>query len=360
MPRVTLQTLADELGVSRATVSNAFGRPDQLSATLRARILARAAELGFGGPDPVGRGLRRGRVGSVGVLVDQGLSYAFSDPATVLYLDGLARELQEGGFGLLLHAGTGARTDVELIRRAAVDAWVVASLPRDHPAVKAAVGSHRPVVVLDQPRLPGVPLVGIDDEAGAATAARHLLGLGHHRLGVLAMALQADGRQGIADGRRQARTTYEVMDRRLGGVRREVAAAGLAWTDVPVVECASNDVDTGALGTWELLDRADPPTAVVAFSDQLAVGALRAAQELGIGIPRELSVVGFDDAPPAATAQPPLTTVAQPLAERGQAAGALVRALVEGRPVAVLPPYPVELVVRASTAPPAVAVVTPG
>lgn len=352
MPRVTLQTLADELGVSRATVSNAFGRPDQLSAALRARILARAAELGFSGPDPVGRGLRRGRVGAVGVLIDQGLSYAFSDPATVLYLDGLARELQDGGFGLLLHAGSGARADVELLRRAAVDAWVVASLPRGHPSVRAAVDSGRPLVVIDEPRIPGTPVVSIDDAAGSARAAAHLLGLGHRRLGVLTMALQADGRQGRADAQRQARATYEVMAHRLAGVRGEVSRAGLRWADVPVVECASNDVDTGALGTWELLDRTPPPTGVLAFSDQLALGVLRAAQELGFAVPARLSVVGFDDSPPAATAQPPLTTVAQPLRERGQAAGTLVRALLAGRVAAAPPPYPVELVVRETTAPP--------
>jgi DNA-binding LacI/PurR family transcriptional regulator len=352
VPRVTLQTLAEDLGISRSTVSNAFGRPDQLSAGLRRRILARATELGFAGPDPMARGLRRGRVGAVGVLVDSGLSYAFSDPATVLYLDGLARELQAGGFGLLLHAGTDAGADVDLVRAAAVDAWVVDSLPREHPALEAARAQHRPMVVLDQPVLPGVPVVGVDDAGGTAEATRHLLGLGHRRLGVLAMRLRADGYQGLADAQRQRGATYEVMASRLAGVRREMVAAGLAWAEVPVVECATNDVDTGALGTWELLDRADPPTALVCFSDQLALGALRAAQALDVAVPTELSVVGFDDSPPAATAQPPLTTVAQPLRRRGEAAGALVRALVRGEPVESPPPYPVELVVRETTAPP--------
>lgn len=351
MPRVTLQTLADELGVSRATVSNAFGRPDQLSRELRERILARAEELGFSGPDPLGRGLRRRRAGAVGVLLDQGLSYAFSDPATVVCLDGVARELQAGGFGLLLLAGTGAEDQVDLVRGAAVDAWLVASLPSDHRVVQAAIGQRRPLVVLSQPELPGVPTVGIDDSGGTALAARHLLGLGHRRLGVLTMALQPDGYQGMADAQRQRWATYVTMTRRLAGVRREIGAAGLSWEHVPVVECATNDVDTGALGTWELLDRQDPPSAVIAFSDQLAIGALRAAHELGIAVPDDLSVVGFDDAPPAATAEPPLTTVAQPLREIGETAGALVRALTQGSTVSNPPPFPVELVVRASTGP---------
>jgi DNA-binding LacI/PurR family transcriptional regulator len=104
----------------------------------------------------------------------------------------------------------------------------------------------------------------------------------------------------------------------------------VAWEDLPVVECAVNDMDTGALGAYELLDRTPRPTAIIAFSDQLAIGALRAAQEMGVAVPGDLSVVGFDDSPVAATAVPPLMTVAQPLRERGQAAGALIRACCVG------------------------------
>jgi DNA-binding LacI/PurR family transcriptional regulator len=88
---VTLQLLAQDLGVSRATVSNAYNHPDQLSAALRVRILERAAQLGFPGPSPLARGLRRQRVGAVGILFGEPLSYAFADPAAVVILDGLAR-----------------------------------------------------------------------------------------------------------------------------------------------------------------------------------------------------------------------------------------------------------------------------
>ncbi len=351
MPRVTLQTLADDLGVSRVTISNAFNRPDQLSTELRERILARAEELGFAGPDPLARGLRRGRVGAVGVLLDQGLSYAFGDPAAVVQFDGLAAELSAGGFGMLLHSGE--REHVEVVRSAAVDAWVVASLSSDAPHLRAAQASRRPLVVLDQPHIDGAPTVGIDEPAGTALATRHLLDLGHRRLAVISTPLRPDGHQGLADPQRQRWATYLVSARRLDGVRREVEAAGLPWAQVPVVECARNDLDAGALATWELLDLAEPPTAVVAFSDQLALGVLRAAHELAVDVPGGLSVVGFDDAPPAATAQPPLTTVAQPLRERGRTAARLALALARGEAVTAPPHLPVELVVRESTSPPA-------
>ncbi len=351
-PRLTLLTLARDLGVSRATVSNAYNRPDQLSAALRDRILARAAELGFAGPDPMARGLRRGRVGAVGVLVDEGLTRAFSDPAVVVLLDGLARELQTDGVGLLLHAGRADDVDaLRTVQDAAVDAWVVLSMPDGHPAVEAVRARNRPLVVLDQPPLPGVPLVGVDDRAGAAAAVEHLLALGHRRLGVLTMPLRPDGREGPADAARQEAVAYSVMRRRLAGAASAVGTAGLSWDAVPVVESAANDPDAGARAVAGLLAGADAPTAVFACSDQLALGVLRAARAAGLRVPEDVSVVGFDDSSAARIADPPLTTVRQPLRERGQAVGALLRALLRGEPATGPRTAPVHLVVRGSTAP---------
>ena len=98
---MTLQTLADALGVSRTTASNAFNRPDQLNPALRERVLALAAELGYAGPDPAGRALRSGRAGAIGVLLTERLSYAFGDPAAVATLRGLAVEAEESAISLV-------------------------------------------------------------------------------------------------------------------------------------------------------------------------------------------------------------------------------------------------------------------
>lgn len=348
-PRVRLQTIAEDLGVSRATVSNAYNRPDQLSGALRDRILQRAAELGFAGPDPVARGLRRGRVGAVGVLVDQSLSYAFSDPVVVLVLDGLASELQADGYGLLLHAAAPVQPDAALVRAAAVDGWVVTSIPAGHPAVAAALAQGRPVVVLDQPDLPGVPRVAIDDEGGLRAAVAHLLGLGHRRITVLTPPLRNDGVTGPAGAGRQAAADNEVMRRRLAAATARLAEDGLPRPEV--VECAANDEDAGAAGAATALTTTAPPTALLALSDQLALGVLRLARDRGIDVPGRLSVVGFDDTPRARTSYPALTTVAQPLRERGAALGRLLLAQLAGEPVVSPPPFPTRLVVRASSGP---------
>ena len=351
--RVTLRVLAEDLGVSRATVSNAYNRPDQLSEALRARILARAGELGFAGPDPVARGLRRGRVGAVGVLVDHSISYAFSDPVAVLVLDGLAEELQADGFGLLLHAASGPAGGEELVRAAAVDGWVLMTVRGRHPTVAAAAAAGRPIVVLDEPALPGVPRVTIDDAGGARAAAEHLLALGHRSIGVLTAPMHGSGppgasSQAVHDGEGEE----TVMSTRLSAVLATLATAGVQDTDVPVVECSASARAAGREGTALLLEGPVRPTAVLALSDELALGALQYAREHRLSVPGGLSVVGFDDAPPGRVTHPPLTTVAQPIRERGTAAGRLLRALLRGEDVAAPPPFPTHLVVRGSTARP--------
>src|SRR3954469_123367 len=118
--RPTLATIADALGVSRMTVSNAFNRPDQLSPELRAKILAKAQELGYSGPNPVARTLSRGRTGSVGVILDAPLTIAFSDPAAVQLLHGVATVCEERELGLWLVPRIAGR-DAALIHSALVD-----------------------------------------------------------------------------------------------------------------------------------------------------------------------------------------------------------------------------------------------
>jgi DNA-binding LacI/PurR family transcriptional regulator len=350
---LTLLDLARDLGVSRATVSNAYNHPDQLSVALRRRILERAAELGFAGPNPLARGLRRHRVGAVGVLFGEALSYAFADPAAVVLLDGLAQTLETDRIALLLVAGGDpASPDTARVTDAAVDGWVLFSLEEGSPMATAALARHEPVVVLDQPAL-DTPRVEVDDAGGTRLAAAHLLALGHRHLVVLGLPCNGDGRTGIADRSRQDGATFAVTRRRLAGVRAAVADSGSRSVRVTVVECAHNDPATGqaALAPW-LRDPTDRPTGVVAMSDQLAFGAIRAAREAGLAVPADLSVVGFDDVTAATMSEPPLTTVRQPLELRGRTVGGLVLDLLHGRPPPEVTTFAVELVVRASTAPP--------
>jgi DNA-binding LacI/PurR family transcriptional regulator len=344
--RPTLRDVAAAAGVSRSTASNAYSRPDQLSRTVRDRVLAAAVELGYPGPSPTGSALRRGHTGALAVLLGDRLGYAFSDPAAVLTLDGLASAVEPAGTALLVLPGAARASGPapDGVRRAVVDAVVAYSLSDDDPAVAAVRSRGLPLVAIDQPRLSGVPAVVVDDAGGARSAAEHLLGLGHRRIAVAALELATDEVTGLADQERQSATRFPVTADRLAGYRTTVEAAGLDWAAVPVHECARNTREEGAAAFAAL--RPHRPTAILAMSDELALGVLRAATAAGLRMPEDVAVVGFDDTPAAQRAG--LSSVRQPLYDKGWHAGRQVLALLAGAPIDPVT-LSTELVVRRST-----------
>lgn len=332
--RVGLRAVAEELGVSTMTVSNAYNRPDQLSAALRQRVLEAARDLGYPGPDPLARGLRRGRAGAIGLVHDTRLSYAVRDPALLPFLGGVGDASEEMGLGLLLISGSAESRGAVAISDALVDGLIVYSVAEGDPLLAAALKRRLPLVIVDQPMVEGIALVGIDNRAAARELTDHVLGFGHRRLAVISLPLVPDGRQGPADPARQRRVRYPIHRARLQGYGDALEAAGLARATTTVYECAASTRRCGRDGCTALLDEADgPPTAILAASDQLALGAMEAARERGIAVPEQLSIVGFDDIPEAASGPCPLTTVRQPHDRKGTLAiELLAAALRDDRP----------------------------
>jgi DNA-binding LacI/PurR family transcriptional regulator len=353
--RVTLARVAAELGVSAMTVSNAYRRPDQLSPALRERVFEAAARLGYAGPDPVARSLRRSRTDVVGVVYSNPLSYAFEDPAAVAFLAGLGGVTEEARLGLLLVPAAAGRPlgerDPRAAGEAAVDGFVVYSMADDEPLLLAALERRLPAVVVDQPLRGGIPFVGIDDRAASREAAEHLIRLGHGRIGVLTSGLSADGGEGFADRSRQEGASFHISRERLAGYGEAISEAGLSWEEVPVYECPGSEEPLGRRAAEALLAREPRPTALLCFSDRLALGAMEAAGELGLSVPGELSIVGFDDAPVIARAAA-LTTIRQDHAGKGRAAGEMLVSLLRGDEPGTPRLLPTRLVERGSTAPP--------
>jgi len=349
--RPTLDTVALAAGVSRMTVSNAYNRPDQLSAATRERVLAVAHELGYSGPDPAGRSLRRRRVGAVGVLLTEQLSYAFTDPGLTSFLSGLASELGAAGQAVLLVPAEADR-DGALVRGAIVDAFIVCSMDARDPAVAAVQARRLPIVTAGHPRLPGVPFVGIDNRRSGALAAQHLLGLGHQRFGVV-----------VLPGREPSGPTDRAVPVRIGirertdGFLQALRAAGVPDSAVTSARADANSREAGERAAVALLDRpvSARPTAVFAVTDVLALGVLAAAAARKVLVPQHLSVVGFDDIAAARHSDPALTTVSQSLADQGRQVARLTLGLIAGERVRS-PRIDADLVVRDSTAPPPAAV----
>jgi DNA-binding LacI/PurR family transcriptional regulator len=344
MRRARLRDVAERAGVSVGSASHAFSRPELVSDDVRARVLAAAEALGYAGPDPAARRLRTGRAGAIGLIFSERLRYQFTDPAAPAFLGGVAQAMEDASLGLLLIPDSRRRAETAVaVRAAAVDGFIVYSAVRNDPRVEVALARGVPVVTVDQPRDLPTPFVGIDDRAAARSAAEHLRGLGHVRVAVLAFVTALD---------RDGTLALEMTAERLAGYAEGL---GSAWDETAVRTCRPNATEPARRATLGLLRATDPPTAILAMSDVLAIGALQAAAELGLSVPDRLSVIGFDDSTAAALATPPLTTIAQPHEEKGRlAAGWLLEAIAGDAPTdlsarrAILP---TELVVRASTAP---------
>jgi DNA-binding LacI/PurR family transcriptional regulator len=322
------------------TVSNAFNHPGRVTPALRAKVLSAAERLGYTGPDPVARTLSRGTAGAFGVVFDFALTDSLTDPASVELLHGVAGVCEERELGLTLVPRTPSR-DPSLVRTALVDGFVLYALTEADPRLQAVRDRQLPFVHVDHPGGRDL-VVNIDDRAAARTMAEHLLGLGHTRF---AIVLGHEGQQQTAA---EASAGWRAVRERLAGWREAIEAAGIDFDIVPVVGGPGFDRTTGRVAGGRLLDRADRPTAILVIGDSLALGVLDAAAERGVPVPAELSVAGFDDIAAAATSTPALTTVRQPLAEKGAAA---VRLLLENPEPPHTVVLPTELVVRSSTGP---------
>ncbi|MEJ3658440.1 LacI family DNA-binding transcriptional regulator [Actinomycetes bacterium KLBMP 9759] len=324
--RPTLARVAAHAGVSPSTASLAFAGSPRVTPATRERVLASAAALGYAGPDPLAASLRRGRTGVIGTFVGERLLYAFRDPVAVQLLDGMAGVLGTHGVGLLLLAGDYGRPTAEQIARIPLDAAIFATCGlEDDPTLHQLRARGVPVVGLEGPDIEGVVLIDIDDRGGTRTLAQHLYDLGHRRVEVVAMPLRLDGARGPVNAARRGRAHYRDVRHRLQGVED-------VFGPVPAFETPSNAVEEGTVAGRAILDvpAHRRPTAVIAQSDVLAAGVLKAADELGLRVPEDVSVVGFDGADLHWLGETRLTTVVQPTEEKGRLAAESAMQLVDG------------------------------
>jgi DNA-binding LacI/PurR family transcriptional regulator len=349
MAKVTLQSIADRVGVSRMTVSNAFSRPDQLSADLRSRILAAADELGYVGPDPAARALARGRTGSVGLLLTDDLSDAFQDAVATEFLTSVSDALNQEGLAVTLltsNSSTGAPASYIPARDVAMDGAIIYICDPASPDIEWLQRRGLPLVSVDRDPSPTAPSVNVDDRAGARAAAQHVVDLGHRRVGIITLATPFDVESGQPANR-------PAIERQVGW-REALEPVGIE----PVVVAAQSRPHLAVEDVArELLDRPDRPTAVLCFSDAFAVATIRVAASLGLRVPEDLSVVGYDDSPLATAVRPQLTTVRQEVSTKGREAVRALMAMMRtpkqaggpAEPERVL--LPTSLVVRESSGP---------
>lgn len=342
MVKVTQQDIAKVLGVSVMTVSNAFNRPDQLSADLRQRVLERAAKMGYTGPDAVARQLRSGRTNTFAVVFEERLSYAFSDPFSVAWLAAFSEVMERKRASITLLSVPAADADaLAAIQDAAVDG--IAGLCGDQPAMARARERGLPTVYCTMTSGPEAreqvgDYVVIDDYAAGFEVGQYLRRLGHQRVFLLAGAAYS-GQPLLKEYHRGDLDTSDHL--RISGV-----LDGLGGADVTIVPIGTNSWTAGQAAGAVVLDRRDRPSAVVAVSDVMALGFMDACRQRGLVAGRDISVVGFDDLRESEAAG--LTTIHQPVRDKGRLAAELL--LDPQRPDRRIV-LPHELIVRSSTRP---------
>ena len=318
---------------------------------MRQRILDTAADVGYVGPDPAARALARGTTGAVGVLLTDSLQYAFTDEVATGFFAAVAGELAETGLALTLLTSSERDDDVIPAHDVAIDGALIYSCQSDSVSRRWLVRRKLPLVMVDQDLVTGVPSVNVDDRGGARVAAQHVVDLGHRRVAIVTLASR--GETGILIDPPGTVEGHPTRQRLLGWLDT-LNSVGVNPTVVMASGHAENEAHQAAR---VVLDSMERPTAILCFSDVMALGVMRCAEELGLVVPDDLSIVGFDDSPVARSARPPLTTVRQDVPAKGRlAAAALVAAIAQAKDGAKRRArhqlVPTELVVRDSTASP--------
>lgn len=339
--RVTAADVAEAAGVSRTAVSFAYNQPDRIAETTRERIMEVADKLGYR-PDTLGRMLASRTTASLGVLLPQSIPEVMENPYYAQFVIGIGQICDRDGLTLLLVPPL-RNSMLKAIPYAAVDGFIVCGLETDRGEVAELRRRGMPFVLVDSERLEDAPSVEVSDRDGAEAMMRHILELGHRRITVLAFEAGPD---------RQERGYRGPLGRRLEGVAAALADHGLTLGggDVDIVEIPANKA-AGFKAGREILARQGRPTAIFALSDIIAMGVLDAAHDLGLDIPGDVSIAGYDDQPEAGWVRPRLTTVQQAIESKGRVAADFLTAVIRGETRHPHQVLQTTLIVRESTGP---------
>jgi LacI family transcriptional regulator len=331
----TIKQVADQAGVSVATVSRVINKTGYVSLDLQERVVAAMRDLNYQ-PSALARSLRRQETQTVGVLVPQIDNPFFGTLAFAIEKTLFANQY----YTFMCSAEESDEKEdayVEMFLRQRVDGVILVPTGHSGLNLNRLLEQRVPVVLADRD-VPGIMVsrVACDNQHGAYMATRHLLELGHRHIGVIGTP-----------------TYSEPMVQRLNGVKQAFADFKLDYNPELLVTGSLQQDEMGYTTALDMLRQPTPPTAIFALTDVIAAGVLHATAELGVSVPRDLSVVGFDNIPLAMYTIPELTTVAQPIYKMGEtAAQMLLRLMIDEDTSLLKQQLETQLVLRRSTAAP--------
>jgi DNA-binding LacI/PurR family transcriptional regulator len=320
--KLTVKSVAEILGVSTATISNAFNRPDQLSKELRLKILEECARIGYHGPNPAARSLRTGSTGVVGIMLAEKLTYNFSDPCAIEFLEGVSQVLDDARVNMLLMPGR-EEFYKEKSLESIPERYIIYGPPKDMGLLDRIEGQQKPIVTVDF-SLPNHLALNIDNYGGAKAAAKHIFNTTDGNVAVIGLRLSNK----VTSIRLEP---SDLLDPLLSVSRQRLDAyldAGIdAGRPIPfkrIWDTSKSSWNEGVFAARSALSENPRPTSLLCMSDKLALAALSVAREMNISVPDQLSIVGFDDTPAASINHPEVSTVYQPSLEKGRLAAMMV------------------------------------
>lgn len=334
--RVTIADVAKAAGVSATTVSFAFNNSGQVGADTVERVFHVARELGYA-PSPIARALLSQRTGVIGILVPFSISASYANPFMASFMEGVGSVCDAHSLGALIVSPIGGSIE-EAAKRALVDGYIVLGLDESHIEIEALRHRRVPFVVVDGDART-VSEVNVDDAGGAYAAALFLLEKGHRDILVLTFESPTPIESHIFHG---------AGWRRLEGYRKAFAEYGLCLELERVVQSPTS-IEGGAQAFARAWKEGRRPTAVLALSDAMAIGVIGQAGRLGLDVPGDVEIIGFDDLPIALLTRPALSTVHQPIVEKGRIAAQLLTGVMEGSRAREKVMLPTRLVLREST-----------
>lgn len=312
-----LKSVAELLGVSVATVSNAFNRPDQLSHDLRRKILEQCSTIGYSGPNAAARSLRTGKSGIIAVLLSDTLEYSVSDPVANQFVKGVAETLQQQGRDLLLLSGKHNHRSSSA--EAVPDGFILYGAPNNAEQLERIFRQQKPMITVDC-NIAGLPSVNINNLSTAQLSAEHALKRMPGKIAVLGLRLIESDRVCRIQPHELYGTEQSVSRRRLEGYLAAAKANGRELPAEAIWQIPVNQHDLAMMAAREALQQAERPKVLLCMSDVIALAAMMVARELSIRIPEDLVVVGFDGIDEGERSVPSLTTIHQYSAEKGRVA----------------------------------------
>ena len=312
----TLKSIANELGVSNATVSNAFNRPDQLSKKKRIEILEACAKLGYYGPNKAAQSLRKGKFNIVALVLPDSLEYMVSDPVASEFMTGVSSVLEKEQINILLFSGSSDNINnvVDF-----VDGFICYGQPRQSNLIEQLKQSKKKVVTVDF-NIERKAAVSVNNEQAAYEVAKKALSTDHKQVAIMGLRLLDTRLTCRVYDQPDIDVSSSISHQRLKGYHRAIAETDAELLPDRTWNIPESNAHFAQIAAREAFSSSPRPSVMLCMSDLIALTVIREALEQGINIPQELKVVGFDGIEEGQRNVPQLTTVHQNSAQKGKLA----------------------------------------